>query len=197
MQPIALIEAKNRKAKIAPVRSGDIVRIHQEIREGSRKRVQMFEGTVIRTRALGSLTARLTVRRIASGVGVEKTFLLHSPAVTKLEIVRRSAVKRNFLSYLRERQGKSARMREVSFDKAAANAHSEPTDEPVDREVTEIDAESAGDAIADTTTDEVAKSEDRAAADAELASDGDSQTDENLAPADEVETGVEKADEAA
>src|SRR5476651_1839521 len=77
---------------------------------------------------MNEVTACITVRRIASGVGVEKTFLLHSPNISKIEILRRAKVRRNFLSYLRDRRGKSARLKEVTFDKAAANDVTVPDD---------------------------------------------------------------------
>lgn len=110
-----------RKSAIVDVRSGDTVRVSQKIKEGGKFRIQVFEGTVIRVDRKESHTARITVRKIASGVGVEKSFLLHSPLVEKVEIVRRGKVRRNNLRYLRERSGKSARLVSKEFDRAAAN----------------------------------------------------------------------------
>ena len=121
----ALIDKVNQEQKkhaVVDVRSGDTVRVHQKIKEGNKERVQVFEGVVIRTDNKNSHTSRVTVRKIASGVGVEKRFLLHSPLVEKIEIVRRGKVRRNFLSYLRNRSGKSARLKQVSFDRVAVNA---------------------------------------------------------------------------
>src|ERR1700712_2157784 len=114
---ITKLEQSHYKANTPQVQSGDTVRVHQKIREGNKSRIQMFEGVVIRTHRMGQVSATITVRRIASGVGVEKTYLLHSPNVDKVEILRRAKVRRNFLSYLRARRGKSARLQEVSFDK--------------------------------------------------------------------------------
>lgn len=111
----------HKKAQVVDVKSGDVVRVHQKIQEGSKTRVQVFEGLVIRTDRKDSLTSRITVRRIASGVGVEKSFLLHSPLVVKVEVVKRSNVRRNYLSYMRNRTGKSARLAGVDFDKEAVN----------------------------------------------------------------------------
>lgn len=125
----ALIQKVNdeqKKASVVDARSGDTVRVHQKIKEGSKERVQIFEGVVIRTDRKNSHTSRITVRKIASGVGVEKSFLLHSPLVEKIEIVRRSKVRRNFLSFLRNRSGKSARLTSVSFDREAVNKVEEP-----------------------------------------------------------------------
>lgn len=110
-----------KKAQVVDVRSGDTVKVHQKIKEGSKERIQIFQGLVIRTDSKGSLTSRITVRRIASGVGVEKSFLLHSPLVVKIEITKRSKVRRNYLSYMRARTGKSARLSSVDFDKEAVN----------------------------------------------------------------------------
>jgi len=121
MEAIRQLEKTYRKPSLPPVQTGDTVRLHQLIKEGSKQRIQVFEGVVIRRHRMNELTACVTIRRIASGVGVEKTFLLHSPNVAKIEIMRRAKVRRNFLSFLRQRRGKSARLKEVSFDKVAAN----------------------------------------------------------------------------
>ena len=95
--------------------SGDTVRVHQRIVEGSRERVQVFQGTIIRKRGGGGNT-NFTVRRIAShGVGVERTFLVNSPRLEKVEVLRHAHVRRAKLYYLRERKGKSARLREKRF----------------------------------------------------------------------------------
>ncbi len=110
-----------KKAKIVDVRSGDTVKVTQKIKEGEKFRSQVFEGVVIRVDRKESHTARIVVRKIASGVGVEKSFLLHSPLVEKVEIVKRAKVRRNNLSYLRERSGKSARLSNKDFDRLAVN----------------------------------------------------------------------------
>ena len=116
------INQAQKKQAVVDVRSGDTVRVHQKIKEGNKERIQVFEGVVIRTDNKQSHTSRITVRKIASGVGVEKSFLLHSPLVEKVEVVRRAKVRRNFLSYLRQRSGKSARLTAVQFDREAVNA---------------------------------------------------------------------------
>jgi large subunit ribosomal protein L19 len=120
----ALIQKVNdeqKKAGVVDVRSGDTVRVHQKIKEGNKERIQIFEGVVIRTDNKKSHTSRITVRKIASGVGVEKSFLLHSPLVEKVEVVRRSKVRRNYLSFLRNRSGKSARLVAKTFDREGIN----------------------------------------------------------------------------
>lgn len=131
---IQKIEAKYKKPQVVDVRSGDTVKVHQKIREGNKERIQVFQGLVIRTDRKGSHTSRITVRRIASGVGVEKSFLLHSPLVVKVEITKRSKVRRNYLSYMRQRTGKSARLTGRDFDREAVN------------DVTDVEAEKAAEA---------------------------------------------------
>lgn len=119
---IQKIEAKYKKSAVVDVKSGDTVKVHQKIREGNKERVQIFQGLVIRTDRKDSHTSRITVRRIASGVGVEKSFLVHSPLVLKIEVTKRSKVRRNYLSYMRKLTGKSARLSGVDFDRDAVNS---------------------------------------------------------------------------
>ena len=129
------------KKAVLDVRSGDTVRVSQKIKEGDKFRIQVFEGTVIRVDKKNSATARIVVRKVASGVGVEKSFLLHSPLVEKIEIVRRGKVRRNNLRFLRERSGKSARLISKDFDRKAANTLPE-----VEEESTEAPAEEKAEA---------------------------------------------------
>ena len=110
-----------KKNAVVDVRSGDTVKVTQKIKEGNKFRSQVFEGVVIRTDRKDSHTARITVRKIASGVGVEKSFLIHSPLVEKIEVTKRAKVRRKNLTYLRERSGKSARLAGKDFDRAAVN----------------------------------------------------------------------------
>lgn len=121
MSVIKTIEEKYKKHAVVDVKSGDTVKVHQKIKEGSKERIQIFEGLVIRTDRPNSHTNSITVRRIASGVGVEKTYLLHSPLVVKVEVTKRSKVRRNYLTYMRARTGKSARLQSVAFDRQAVN----------------------------------------------------------------------------
>lgn len=125
---IEKIEKKQKKDHVVDVRSGDTVKVHQKIKEGNKERIQVFQGLVIRTDRKKSHTSRITVRRVSSGVGVEKSFLVHSPLVTKIEVVKRSKVRRNYLSYMRDRTGKSARLSAVDFDQGATNHIPEPTE---------------------------------------------------------------------
>ena len=89
---------------------GDTVKVHVKIKEGNRERIQIFEGFVLK-RQNGGIGETFTVRRIASGVGVEKTFPIHSPLVEKIEVVRRGKVRRVRLHYMRQRTGKSAKIK--------------------------------------------------------------------------------------
>lgn len=118
---LQFIGDQQKKAAVVDVRSGDTVRVTQKIKEGDKFRSQVFEGVVIRTDRKNSHTARITVRKIASGVGVEKSFLIHNPLVEKIEIVHRANVRRKNLSFLRERSGKSARLATKAFDRNAVN----------------------------------------------------------------------------
>ena len=106
-----------KKTNLPDLKAGDTVRVHALIVEGDRERVQVFQGTVIRKRNSGA-QANFTVRRIAShGIGVERTFPLNSPRIEKIEVVRRSKVRRARLYYLRGLRGKSARLKEASAAK--------------------------------------------------------------------------------
>ncbi len=106
------IESRQLKANIPEFRSGDTLRVGVKVVEGSRERVQEFEGVCIRKRD-GSINANFTVRRIAShGIGVERTFLLHAPRLDSITVVRRGKVRRSRLFYLRGLTGKAARIRE-------------------------------------------------------------------------------------
>ena len=123
------ISDAQKKPAVVDVRSGDTVRVYQKIQEGGKSRIQMFEGVVIRTDNKNSATSRITVRRIASGVCVEKSYLLNSPLVEKVEVVKRGKVRRNYLSYLRNRFGKSARLTNKAFDKSINDIHDEAAEQ--------------------------------------------------------------------
>lgn len=111
MDIIKSIEHEHLKDKIPVLKVGNTVRVHQRIKEGNRERIQVFEGTIIKVQG-GGVNQTFTVRRIASGVGVEKTFLVHSPAVEKVEVTRVGKARRAKLFYLRDRVGKSAKTKE-------------------------------------------------------------------------------------
>ena len=111
MDIIKSIEHEQLKDKIPDLKVGDTVRVHQKIKEGNRERIQVFEGIIIKKQG-GGLNATFTVRKIAYGVGVEKTFLIHSPLVEKVEVVRVGKARRAKLYYLRDRVGKAAKTKE-------------------------------------------------------------------------------------
>ena len=105
------IEAAQLKAEVPEFRVGDTVRVHALIKEGNRERVQVFEGTVLKRQG-GSSRETFTVRKNSNGIGVEKTWPLHSPHVVKVEVIRRGKVRRAKLNYLRDRVGKAAKVKE-------------------------------------------------------------------------------------
>ena len=105
------IEAAQLKAEVPEFRVGDTVRVHALIKEGNRERIQIFEGTVLKRQG-GSTRETFTVRNSSNGVGVEKTWPLHSPHVVKVEVIRQGKVRRAKLNYLRDRVGKAAKVKE-------------------------------------------------------------------------------------
>ena len=106
------IEAAQLKAEVADFNVGDTVRVHAKVKEGNRERIQVFEGVVLKRQG-GSNRETFTVRKLSNGVGVEKTWPLHSPNVEKVEIVRKGKVRRAKLYYLRDRVGKAAKVKEL------------------------------------------------------------------------------------
>lgn len=111
MDIIKSIEHEQMKNKIPDLKVGNTVKVHVRVKEGNRERIQIFEGTIIKVQG-GGVNKTFTVRRIASGVGVEKTFLIHSPVVEKVEVTRVGKARRAKLFYLRDRVGKSAKTKE-------------------------------------------------------------------------------------
>ena len=111
MDLIKELESQQLKKEMPVINVGDTVRVHVKIKEGSRERIQVFEGTVL-AKKHGGIQETVTVRRVSYGVGVEKTFPIHSPNVEKFEVVRRGKVRRAKLYYLRDRVGKAAKVKE-------------------------------------------------------------------------------------
>ncbi len=111
MNIIEQLEKEQLKAEIPAFRVGDTVKLHLRITEGKRERIQMFEGTVIKRQG-GGVRETITVRKLSSGIGVEKTLPLHSPKIEKIEVTRRGKVRRARLYYLRDRVGKAAKVKE-------------------------------------------------------------------------------------
>ena len=109
---IRSIEAEQLKSSVDDFSVGDTVRVHNKIREGNRERIQIFEGTVLK-RQNGGARETFTVRKNSNGIGVEKTWPLHSPSVDRVEVVRKGKVRRAKLYYLRDRVGKAAKVKEA------------------------------------------------------------------------------------
>lgn len=152
---ITKLDQKYRKAAVSQVQSGDSVRVEQKVREGGKERVQAFEGTVIRTRNLGSLTASITVRRVVGGVGVEKIYLLHSPNVVKVTVTKRGKARRNYLTYLRARTGKATRLTDQGFDKDTVNVAESKTEKKTEEKTEASEAKAdQPEAKADVKTEE-------------------------------------------
>jgi len=138
MNETTLIEQSFLRTDVPEFRPGDTVKVHVRVVEGNRERVQVFQGVVIRRQG-GSIRETFTVRKISFGVGVERTFPVHSPSIAKLEVVSRGKVRRAKLYYLRELRGKKARIKERRLDdtklaalEAAALAAQQPDDEQDD-----------------------------------------------------------------
>ena len=139
MDIIKSIEHEQLKNKIPDLKVGDTVKVYQRIKEGNRERIQVFEGIIIKKQG-GGINATFTVRKIAYGVGVEKTFLIHSPLVEKVELVRVGKARRAKLYYLRDRVGKSAKTKEntgARIENKELVVKEELVEEPVAEEVVE------------------------------------------------------------
>jgi large subunit ribosomal protein L19 len=111
MNVIQQLEKEQQKQKVPVLRAGDTVRVHAKVVEGTRERIQVFEGTVIRVTG-GGLRQNFTVRRMTHGVGVERTFMVHSPRIDKIDVLRHGDVRQGRLYYLRGKVGREARIRE-------------------------------------------------------------------------------------
>ena len=111
MNVIEQLEREQLKEKVPALRAGDTVRVHAKVVDGNRERIQVFEGTVIRVTG-GGLRRNFTVRRVTHGVGVERTFMIHSPRIDKIDVLRHGDVRQGRLYYLRGKVGRDARIRE-------------------------------------------------------------------------------------
>src|SRR3989338_8962800 len=157
------ISDRYKKKNVVDIKRADTIKDHQKVREGGKERIQIFEGMVLLIPRRGSLSGTFTVRRIASGVGVEKTFLIHAPNILKIEVVKRTKVRRNYLTYMRELTGKSVRLAGVDFDREAVNVIH---DEEAEAEEAKIHEESLAkhDELAAKEAQERAKEEAKAEA---------------------------------
>ena len=194
MNETTLIEQSFLRTDVPEFRPGDTVKVHVRVVEGNRERVQVFQGVVIRRQG-GSIRETFTVRKISFGVGVERTFPVHSPSIAKLEVVSRGAVRRAKLYYLRDLRGKKARIKERRIDDAklaameeaaAARAAEAADDDAVDDPVEAADAAEGG-----ADTDALEASEDAAAtveapeAGEDASGDDSSSDDDAVAEAEE------------
>lgn len=167
MNKVDLVEQSQLRSDLPAFRPGDTVKVHVRVVEGNRERVQVFQGVVIRRQG-GGLRETFTVRKISFGVGVERTFPVHSPSIAKLEIVQRGRVRRAKLYYIRDLRGKKARIRERRIDEAkleameAAAAAALAPDEPGDRSEPDDDlgSDAAGEAEPEAEAEMEASSED-------------------------------------
>mgnify|MGYP001629503932 CR=1 FL=1 len=162
MDIIKSIEHEHLKEKIPVLKVGNTVRVHQRIKEGNRERIQVFEGIIIKKQG-GGLNATFTVRRIASGVGVEKTFLIHSPLVEKVELVRVGKARRAKLYYLRDRVGKAAKTKEqigARIEDKEITVKATIEEEPVVEEAKTVETEATP--VEEVKTEEAPKAEETA-----------------------------------
>jgi len=193
MNKTDLIDKAYLRSDIPEFRPGDTVKVHVRVVEGSRERVQVFQGVVIR-RQNGGVRETFTVRKISFGVGVERTFPVHSPSIAKLEVVSYGDVRRAKLYYLRDLRGKKARIKERRLDDAKLAA--------MDAELAERIAAATGDGDdeVDVETADAGEAVDMVedvAADAGAADDAvDGAADEDTAPAPEGEAAAEPGDQA-
>jgi large subunit ribosomal protein L19 len=189
MNKTDLIEQPFLRNDIPDFRPGDSVKVHVRVVEGNRERVQVFQGVVIR-RSGGGIRETFTVRKISFGVGVERTFPLHSPSIARLELLQRGRVRRAKLYYLRDLRGKKARIKERRIDdaklaamEAAAQAGLEVAEaEPIDADL--IDAESID---GEDVDDEAARTIDAEAVNVSDVDDGSDETDDVRADAEDVD----------
>ena len=159
MDIVKSIEHEQLKNKIPDLKVGNTVKVHARIKEGNKERIQVFEGTIIKVQGSG-VNKTFTVRKISYGVGVEKTFLIHSPLVEKVELVRVGHARRAKLFYLRDRVGKAAKTREVAGarieDKEIEIKGAEVVEEPVQETETvaeEVVETPAEETVAEETTE--------------------------------------------
>ncbi len=180
MNTTDLVEQSYLRKGLPLFRPGDTVKVHARVVEGNRERVQVFQGVVIR-RSGGGLRETFTVRKISFGVGVERTFPLHSPSIAKLEVVQRGHVRRAKLYYLRDLRGKKARIKERRIDEAKLAAMEAMTAED----------EAIEDAVEEGSMDAIEGAETAAELDPDAASDtADAETEEPAPEPDPAEDGT-------
>lgn len=192
MNRIKDFDEKNMK-KVPDIKPGDTVRVHTKIREGNKERTQVFEGVVIKKQGGSGIGASITVRKISYGIGVERTFLLHSPLVSRVQVTKRAKVRRANISYLRNLTGKSAKLKDKQFDALAVNVKEEEL-APADQAEVEEPVELSEDVMAQAETvsaEDVAEIEEKIA---ETENPAPVAEDEQEASAEEVEEGLAQAE---
>jgi large subunit ribosomal protein L19 len=185
MNSTDLIEQPFLRSDLPAFRPGDTVKVHVRVVEGNRERVQVFQGVVI-ARSGGGIRETFTVRKISFGVGVERTFPVHSPSIAKLELVQRGRVRRAKLYYLRDLRGKKARIRERRIDDAKLAAMEATAAEAAEADAAEADAELAEEEPDVETTDVTD----------EVAAEAEGNADEAEADAADTEAEPAESDEA-
>ena len=202
MDIIKSIEFDQMKAQVPDLKVGNTVKVHIRITEGNKTRIQIFEGTIIKIQG-GGLNKTFTVRRISYGVGVEKTFLVHSPVIEKVEVSRIGKARRAKLYYLRDKLGKQARTRErvgakVEMDdiiikeiEVPETEAEEITEEDILKAEDEIIEEEAEDSVKEEKQDEVKKEETTEEVKEELVEEKEEQK-ENLKEVEEAKTETEE-----
>lgn len=148
MDLLKSVQLEQQKQTIPSMKVGDTVKVYVRINEGTKQRVQIFEGTVIKKQN-GGVNETFTVRRISYGVGVEKTFLMHSPLVEKVEVLREGIVRRAKLTYLRDRVGKATKVTEKIFVKSESSK--EATQEVIEESVVEETIEPLSEEVKEET----------------------------------------------
>ncbi len=201
----AIDDMTDKQLKNVPdLKPGDTVRVHTKIIEGSKERIQVFEGVVIRVKGSG-VQQTFTVRKISYGIGVERTFLIQSPKLAKIEIRKRAEVRRAYLTYLRDLRGKAAKLKDQRFDSLAVNVKEEelkpedlaPATEDLDAEITELDATEIKDNEIETkevSIDEIAKAENKEADAEDIVTPDEAESDHQEIQEEEVAEGIDKAE---
>lgn len=195
--------------KVPEIRPGDLIRVHQKIKEGKKERIQVFEGVVLRVKG-GGLRKSFIVRKISFGIGVERSFPIHSPNIEKIEIKKRAKVRRAYLTYLRSLTGKKARLKDEQFDSLVVNVQPEIEEEVKaekvseapeenndnkDAELTELDADKVADnKIEEVPLSEVQKEEIAAADSEDEIKEGLDDDDHQKIQIEAIEEGVEEAE---
>ncbi len=189
MQPTDTIDRDSLRSDIPDFRAGDTVKVHVRVVEGNRERVQVFQGAVMRRQG-GGVQETFTVRKVSFGVGVERTFPVHSPTIAKIEVTTLGDVRRAKLYYLRERHGKAAKIKERRGVRGAGKAAAVEVDEVDEVEVDEVD-----EVEVDEAEELMLEDVELAEGDEALAVEGDGSADDEVV-AESADAADETGDEA-